>query len=319
MIEVDVSGLRGELLAGLVDCAMDPRRQLTLFLGEARRRAGLWPVALTEAVADFASDRDSDGVLIVRGLPVDPVLPPTPTRAGGEVEKQTRVSELCLCAVATALGHPVGYRDERAGAVLHDVYPTPANAAQLSSDSSKSTLGLHTEMAFHSLLPDYVVLMGLRQDPEREAVTTFAGVRRILPRISARAKEVLHTTPVAMEIEYSYAPQARDRAAPLRSVLYGDPADPFFRFDGDLLTAPTPLAQGALDEVAAAAEVVHGSVRLEPGVLVALDNRRAVHGRSSFAARYDGGDRWLQRTVVRKELPSSADREGDPRIITRFL
>jgi len=34
------------------------------------------------------------------------------------------------------------------------------------------------------------------------------------------------------------------------------------------------------------------------GDLLVLDNRRAVHARTPFAARHDGSDRWLLRTMV---------------------
>ena len=45
---------------------------------------------------------------------------------------------------------------------------------------------------------------------------------------------------------------------------------------------------------------------LEAGDLLVVDNRRAVHGRSEFRARFDGTDRWLQRTFVVDDL--AADR-----------
>ena len=54
---------------------------------------------------------------------------------------------------------------------------------------------------------------------------------------------------------------------------------------------------------------------LEPGDLLVVDNDRVVHGRTSFAARFDGTDRWLQRAFVVADLaPSAAERTG--RIIT---
>jgi L-asparagine oxygenase len=46
-----------------------------------------------------------------------------------------------------------------------------------------------------------------------------------------------------------------------------------------------------------------------------IDNAVAVHGRSPFTPRFDGSDRWLQRTFVISDLaPSAADRRG--RVIT---
>jgi enduracididine beta-hydroxylase len=38
---------------------------------------------------------------------------------------------------------------------------------------------------------------------------------------------------------------------------------------------------------------------------VFVDNYRAVHCRSSFAARFDGTDRWLKRVNVARDLRKS--------------
>ena len=60
---------------------------------------------------------------------------------------------------------------------------------------------------------------------------------------------------------------------------------------------------------------VETSVVLEPGDLLVVDNNVAVHGRSPFTARFDGTDRWLQRSFVVADLaPSAGERDG--RVIT---
>ncbi|MGE0137021.1 MAG: L-asparagine oxygenase, partial [Ilumatobacteraceae bacterium] len=54
------------------------------------------------------------------------------------------------------------------------------------------------------------------------------------------------------------------------------------------------------------------------GDLLVVDNTVAVHGRSPFLPRFDGTDRWLQRTfVVSDLLPSAAERTGRV-VTTRF-
>ena len=43
-----------------------------------------------------------------------------------------------------------------------------------------------------------------------------------------------------------------------------------------------------------------------------VDNRVTVHGRTAFRPRYDGRDRWLQRTFVAADLRRSREyRPGD--------
>ncbi len=64
-----------------------------------------------------------------------------------------------------------------------------------------------------------------------------------------------------------------------------------------------------------ATSACHTSVALEAGDLLVVDNTVAVHGRTPFTARFDGTDRWLQRSFVVSDLaPSAADRRG--RVIT---
>lgn len=45
---------------------------------------------------------------------------------------------------------------------------------------------------------------------------------------------------------------------------------------------------------------------LRPGELAFVDNRVAVHGRTSFRPRHDGRDRWLHRTFVHLDNRRSA-------------
>jgi alpha-ketoglutarate-dependent taurine dioxygenase len=44
---------------------------------------------------------------------------------------------------------------------------------------------------------------------------------------------------------------------------------------------------------------------LSPGMVLFIDNYRAVHGRKPFRARYDGTDRWLKRINITRDLRKS--------------
>jgi alpha-ketoglutarate-dependent taurine dioxygenase len=46
-------------------------------------------------------------------------------------------------------------------------------------------------------------------------------------------------------------------------------------------------------------------VALLPGECVFIDNYKAVHGRSSFKARFDGTDWWLKRINITRDLRKS--------------
>jgi alpha-ketoglutarate-dependent taurine dioxygenase len=89
-------------------------------------------------------------------------------------------------------------------------------------------------------------------------------------------------------------------------------------FDQELTTGLDDEAQAAVRELSAAIDELHTSVVLQAGDLLVVDNDRCVHGRSPFAARFDGTDRWLQRAFVIDDLAASAAERNGRIITTRF-
>jgi L-asparagine oxygenase len=69
-------------------------------------------------------------------------------------------------------------------------------------------------------------------------------------------------------------------------------------------------ARRALEAVVAAIDAGLSDLVAEAGDLLIIDNFRAVHGRKPFTARYDGGDRWLKRVNVARDLRRSRPRRG---------
>src|SRR6185312_14347882 len=66
----------------------------------------------------------------------------------------------------------------------------------------------------------------------------------------------------------------------------------------------SPEAEKALEGLAAvcADPALQRSVRLGPGDLLVIDNKRCAHARSAYEAHFDGHDRWLQRAYVRRDI-----------------
>ena len=100
------------------------------------------------------------------------------------------------------------------------------------------------------------------------------------------------------------------------AVLSGAPDDPDLRVD---LAATSPLTQRAAAALATLAVLVDETAQtfqLNSGDLAIVDNRVTVHGRTAFTPRYDGRDRWLQRTFVLADLRRSrALRPGDCHVL----
>jgi L-asparagine oxygenase len=271
------------------------------------------PTMLRKKIANFALESDLSGALLVRGLPVGavPTTPPTP----GAPTTKDRTSEFTLLTIAKALGEPVGYAPEHGGQIVQNIVPVQASAAKQVSTSSNVTLEFHTETAFHPYKPHYLLLLCLRGDPD--AATLLCSISAALDLLDADTVAVLRQPRFRTRPDASFLASldAVGEFGPATPILTGTAERPTFTFDADLMTGIDPVAQAAIEALRNAVRQAHLGVVLEVGDLLIVDNHVAVHGRSPFAARYDGTDRWVQRTFVVDELTEgAADRDG--RVIT---
>ncbi|HEX5097576.1 MAG TPA: TauD/TfdA family dioxygenase [Acidimicrobiia bacterium] len=244
------------------------------------------------------------------GLPVGdvPATPAGPMVASGK----DGVSEDTLLAIATELGEPVGYIQEHGGGLVQNLVPERRNEGRQSSTSSSVRLAWHTETAFHPHKPRYLLLLCLRGDPE--ARTLLCAIDDVLPHLSDTDVAVLREPRFRTRPDESFLePGAVGQLGEPLAVLNGDE----FTYDEDLMVGMDEDAHGVLARLGAAVHAHATALTLEAGDLLIVDNHRVVHGRSSFHARYDGTDRWLQRTFVVEHLPPPAERDGHI-ITTRF-
>ncbi|MFB7559414.1 TauD/TfdA family dioxygenase [Streptomyces brevispora] len=259
--------------------------------------AGL-PRRLLAELRAFRHDAGPDGVLLIRNLPVAPAdgtrLPSTPSHAGS-VERTASTAAAVVTAAMLQLGEVIAYRNEKSGALVQNVVPVPGQESQQSNAGSE-LLEMHTENAFHNNRPDYIGLLCVREDPSGEARLCTASVRRALPLLSERARRVLSEDRFLTEAPPSF--EIREGAAPAHAILPGAPEDPNVLVD---FHATHPLDNEAREAMAELRDVlirVTSALALTPGDLAVVDNRLAVHGRSSFSPRYDGTDRWLHRVYA---------------------
>lgn len=267
--------------------------------------------AALEALRAFAADPGPDGTLLLRGVATGevPATPPSPTAPTAKDHR----SELALLAVARLLGEPVGYAPEHGGSIVQNLVPTREDVGRQTSTSSGVDLAFHTETAFHPHGPRYLLLLCLRGDPA--ASTTVASVADVLPALSPEVVEVLRRPLFRTAADESFGGDREVPVGPARPVLGGTDARPWLCWDQDLTSSDDPVGRAALAALDTAVAARHRSLVLEAGDLLVVDNTRCVHGRSPFQARFDGTDRWLQRSFVVADLaPSAAERRG--RVIT---
>jgi L-asparagine oxygenase len=247
----------------------------------------------------------------LHGLPIGDV-PATPLVAG-LTDKHDRASEATLLGVAQMLGEPVGYAQEHGGDIVQDLFPLASSVGRQLSTSSGVELAFHTETAFHPHRPHFLLLLCLRGDAN--AATTLCSVDAIVRELDEQTRAVLQQPRFRCGVDESFGGGSA-WVAPAHAVVSLTTNGTYtLLFDGELTFGIDREADAAIAHVNEAIARARTSVTLAAGDLLVVDNHRAVHGRSPFTARFDGTDRWLQRTFVVDDLaPSVMERRG--RVIT---
>jgi Fe(II)/alpha-ketoglutarate-dependent arginine beta-hydroxylase len=281
------------------------------------------PQRLREFLLRFRLD-ELAGVALIRGLPL-PVDPgPTPSIWRDEEAKRRTVDfEVALLLCGSVIGDPFAWATQQAGALVNDVIPVTGYEDSQVGAGSLTTLKWHTEDAFHPCRAEWLALACLR-NPDHVA-TTVAHVEDALPAVQEPDElfeECVFIGPDdAHKPDFKQpadAPLTRDSLAESRSgrrtaVLSGPPHAPELCVDPaymEILEPGSPAAE-AVDELCAGLDAALKRVVLEPGDALFIDNRRAVHGRAPFRARYDGTDRWLKRINLMRDIR----RAGKARIV----
>lgn len=273
------------------------------------------PASVHDALVDFVDDAPDAAALLIRGVPLGtvPATPVTPTSA----MSKDHISEFLLLAAARRLGQPVGYLPELGGAIVQNIVPTATASHRQTSTSSRVELMFHTEAAFHPHRPRYLVLLCLRGDPA--AATELASIIELQELLPQSVRQTLFEPRFRTAVDESYVGTRSSHLGPPMAVLAGPWDRPRMIFDADLMVGVDLAAEQALQLLGEAAAAHQTAVVLEAGDLLVVDNDRAVHGRSPFAPRFDGTDRWLQRTFVVADLAASAGERQGRVITTEFL
>lgn len=316
MTVIDCAPYGDELLKLAARLPEVPRQDLYGFLDTARVVSEDLPVPLAAALDEFNTRGNQDGYLLLRGLPVDAddVLPSTPQSTPAPVDRALLLMEAMLAVVGRRLGLHTGYRELRAGTIYHDVYPSPG-AHHLSSETSETLLEFHTEMAYHVLQPNYVMLACSRADHERRAATLVGSLRKALPLLSDEVKDHLFDRPIPCCVDVAFRGGVEDPGAIANvAPLYGDRDDPLLGYDRELLAPEDPADVRAVAALSQALDDITEAVHLVPGDLLIIDNFRTTHARTPFSPRWDGKDRWLHRVYIRTDRHgqlSGGERAGD--------
>jgi L-asparagine oxygenase len=274
------------------------------------------PEKVVSSLSSMVRDQGPPAFLI-RGLAAEHNLPPTPTRTDSVSDAQLSfVSEIVLLGVAKVLGEPLGYKAEKNGALVQNVFPIETQSHSPSNESSSSVLDLHTELVFSrrkptcpldAESPDFILLWCLRGDPDGTAETLVAAIEDLCALLGPSDLSVLSQARFELRAPYSFTrdePGNRPWVGPV-PVLRGTNSQRLAAFDLACGTRGIDeTAEKALNELRRAAKEpgITRRIALESEDLLILNNRRIAHGRTPFSARFDGTDRWMLRVYVRRSL-----------------
>jgi L-asparagine oxygenase len=292
------------------------RPQLSLsnpegFLLEAELLFQSFPEPIRRAVLELKNGMRRYPFALFSGMPTDPKLPPTPLDSRRPRLESPMLGEWLTGAFTRALGEPYGYVQQNEGEIFQNNSPVKLHATAQSGESSATELWFHTDASFHPLPPAFVVLCCLRPDQAREATTSFASVDDILAELTPRQRQVLREPRFLSDgVEYDYD-DVNQRGNRMTTVplVYGSEEYPFLAYDQDVHRPLDPEAAEAMRAMNVAMELVARHVKLDAGDVAIFDNRRSIHKRSPFKAKYDGSDRWCLLTYVAgNQLDASRER-----------
>lgn len=298
------------------------------FLRDAAIIAHELPRRIRVFLNDFRQLEFAPGVCVISGFPIDDVaIGPTPEHWKTKgISDSTTEPEMLFALMGSLLGDLIGWATQQDGHLIHNVMPIKSEEQEQISTGSKQVIWWHNEDAFHPYRGDYVGLFCLR-NPDN-VPTTFTSMDQI--HLGERHLSVLFEPRFAIRPDSSHLANnnshhkedgnnhdglvrsAHDQMRqmvmnpPKMPILSGSPLAPYIRIDPYFMDQiEDEEAQCALNSLIREVDASLSEIVLKPGDCLFLDNYRAVHGRKSFNARYDGSDRWLKRINITRDLRKS--------------
>jgi len=280
-----------------------PSQNSVLFCEQVKHVLHLIPEKIKNIFIDFAKQGSESGSLLIKNLILsDKKLPDTPKNNSFNIGEKTELSRI-QAMLTSLMGELVGYEAECFGNLFQDIVPNKSMAQKQTSLGSNVELEIHTEQAFSKLRPDILSLACLRGD--ENAYTYILPVQSILNNTNEYEHKLLRLPLWKTEVDLSFKLNGHefiegDIRGPM-PIINGDEFDPLLIFDQDLMTGITKEADELLQKIVKIYYEHRLIYNLKRGDIIFIDNKRAVHGRSSFFPKYDGSDRFLIRCFAKFE------------------
>lgn len=228
---------------------------------------------------------------------------PTPMGLPIPYSSENQILDEEILKYASNWGKPYGFAKEQGGKLVQDLFPIKKNEAEQISSSSKVDLEMHTETAFHSHAPRFVLLFCVRGD--KSAGTTTSCLTDIIKDVSESDISILSKDLFITSIDRSFLDEGEDDAEITTSVLRNEGNE--MVYDRTAMYGITEEAQAALERFSATVEKHKKVFYLGTGEIMIIQNWRTAHGRTHFQPRYDGTDRWIKRVMLSRSMPPGRD------------
>ncbi len=246
---------------------------------------------------------EPSGVCVISGYPVDDSkIGKTPAHWRlGPADSSTLEEEVFLNLCGALLGDAIAWAHQRDGLICQDLVPIKEHQHAMLGSGSEVDLVWHTEDARYPYRGDYIGLMCLR-NPDK-VPTTYASIEDM--DLDPEQVDVLFKPQFVFHPDPSHPTDTQSETA---AILFGDKESPYIRFDPYSMDTPEDReARQAFHYLKEKIDEKITGIVLEPGDVMFIDNYKAVHGRSSFKARFDGTDRWLKRIAIARDLRASRE------------
>jgi L-asparagine oxygenase len=228
--------------------------------------------------------------------------PDTPPNNKCKVGEKTILAKIQSLFVSF-ISNLVSYEAEGYGRIFQDIVPDILMANQQSSVGSNKELEIHTEQAFSKLKPDFLSLSCIRGD--NSALTYILPLESILLHLDEPEKKLLQTPLWKIGVDYSFKLNGNEfidgnERGPIPIITTNiNNVDTeqctLLVFDQDLMRGITEEANDIIKKITNIYYEHRNQHCLQPGEIMIINNNKAVHGRSGFAPKYNGKDRFLIR------------------------
>jgi L-asparagine oxygenase len=280
---------------------ISPSKNPNEFCKKTKELSKMIPNRIKIILYDFIKNGSPTGFLLFTGLSTYHEflnsIPSTPSSNKYKMGEGTLLSRIQAILI-NIIGEMVAYEAEGYGELFQDIVPDISMANKQTSIGSNTELEIHTEQAFSKLRPDFLSLACLRGDDS--AYTYILPVQTILEKLSFQEIELLKQPLWYTGVDLSFKLnnhefQEGDMRGPMPILQTDENGDLKLVFDQDLIIGIDDTSNEIVKKIIDIYYEYRIEHSLKSGEIIFIDNRMAVHGRSSFFPKYDGNDRFLVR------------------------